>query len=84
MPRRDQEIEHHVKVLQLFVDDLGHLAAQVDVLDVREDEVQRGAGRFLLAVGVVDEDRVQVGIDLGEPALRRVAFQVKHHTIMMQ
>jgi hypothetical protein len=45
-----------VKVLKLLIDDRSHLAAQADILDVGEDEIERGSGRLLLAVGVVDQD----------------------------
>ena len=34
-----QEIEHHVEMLELFIDDRGHLPAQVDVFDVRKDKI---------------------------------------------
>ena len=65
-------------MLELFVDDERHLAAELLVFDVREDEIERRAGRFLLAVGVVDEDLVEMGVDLGEPAGGRFGLEMEH------
>ena len=65
-------------MLELLVDDERHLAAELLVFDVREDEIQRRAGRFLLAMGVVDEDVVEMGVDLGEPAGGGFGLEVEH------
>ena len=73
-----QQVEHHVKMFQFLVDDFRHRAAQLDVFDIREDEIERRAGRLLLAVRMIDENRRQVAIDLCEPAGRGIALEVEH------
>ena len=78
IPAFRQQVEHHVEVFELFVYDLRHFAAELNVFDVREDQIERGTGRLLLAVSVVDQDRGQVTVDLGEPTWRCIALEVEH------
>jgi hypothetical protein len=73
-----QEVEHLVKVRKLFLHDLGHGAAQLFLLDVREQEVHGRAGRLLFAMGVVDEDFIQIPLDLAKPAVRRCRLKAEH------
>ena len=51
-------------MLQLFVDDLRHFATEILVFDVREQQIHRRPGGFFFAVGMVDQNLVQVLINL--------------------
>ena len=67
-----------VKVVELFLHDLGHRPGQLGVLDVGEEQVHRHAGRLLLAVSMVDEQEIEPRRHLGEPAVGRGGVQVQH------
>ena len=51
-------------MFQLLANDLGHFATKVDILHICEDEVERRTSRLFFAMGMIDEDRRQVGVDL--------------------
>ena len=65
-------------MIELLVDDPGHLTAQLDALDIAENQVQRRAGRFLLAVGMIDQNFLEIGIDLREPTGGSCGGKAKH------
>lgn len=71
-----------MEVVKLLVDDLGHGAGQVGLLDVGEEQVHGHAGGFLFAVGVVDEEEVEMGLDLVEPAGGGWCCKAKHAVIL--
>jgi hypothetical protein len=71
-----EELDHHVKMFELFVDNLGHLAAQLDVFHIVKNQIERSACRFLLAVRVVDEHFLQIGINLGKPTRVGGSFEM--------
>ena len=73
-----EQVEHQPKMLKFLVDDLRHRAGERDVVDIGEEQVHRHAGGLLLAVGVVDEDLVEGGVDLGEPAGGGGGLQAEH------
>lgn len=64
-PSSCQQIDDHVKMFQLFIDNRGHLTAKLDVFHVMKNQIERGPRCLFLAVGVVDEHFFQIGIDLG-------------------
>src|SRR3954466_6628019 len=66
-------------MLEFLADNLGHFAAKFDILNVREDKVERGAGGLLLAMSVINEDRWQVRINLLKPTSRRVTLEMQHN-----
>lgn len=73
-----EQVEHHVKMFELLVDDLGHFAAELLVFDVGEDQVHgRGCGLFF-AMGVVDQHVLKMDVDLIKPALASIGGEVKH------
>ena len=76
-----EQIEHELKMRQLLVDDLRHRAGQWDVIDIGKKQVHRHACRLLFAVRVVDEDVVEVGVDLGEPAGAGGGLQAEHGSV---
>jgi hypothetical protein len=47
-----------------------------------KDEIERRAGRLLLAVGVIDENLVEILVDLPEPAGVGFCLQVKHELML--
>jgi hypothetical protein len=67
-----EQLSDELEMGQFFVHDFGHRAAQVGVFHIGEHEVQRGASRLLLAVGMVDQNVRQVPVDLVEPPPRRL------------
>ena len=76
-----EQVEHKVKMRQFLVDDLRHRAGQRHMIDIRKEQVHRHARRLLLAVRVVDQDLVEVGVDLGEPAGVGGGLQAEHGTV---
>ena len=66
---------------QLLVDDLRHRTGQSDMIDIGKKQVHRHACRLLFAVRVVDEDVVEVGVDLGEPAGVGGGLQAEHGSV---
>ena len=67
-PAALEEIEHHPEMLQLFFDDLRHRPRQWQAIDIRKEEIHRHAGGLLLAMGVVDEELLEMPLHLRKPA----------------
>ncbi len=55
-----QNIEHQMEMGQLLLDDLGHRPAYIDVVHIGKQQVHGRAGRLFLAVGVIDEQLVEM------------------------
>ena len=70
--------EHRLEVVQLLARQLRERARQLRTLRVAEDQRQRGAGGLLLGVGVVQQDRVDVGQGPVEPGGSAAGRQVQH------
>ena len=70
LPLPDGEVvADPAEVLQLLADNFRHLAAQLEILHIVKDQIQRRPSRLLLAVGVIDEHFVEMGVDLPQPAI---------------
>lgn len=69
-PASLQNVEHHVKVRQLFLHDFGHFSAQFDVINVREQKVHGCASRLFLAVRMVNQQFFDIVGNLVEPSSR--------------
>ena len=54
------------------------ISAELEVFHVAEEQSESDMGGFLLAVRVVDEQLLQAGADLKEPAFRCWRVQAQH------
>src|SRR5690606_7168855 len=69
-------------MIQFLLNDLVHCPAEIFVLGVREHQIHGRSGGLFLAVRVVDQNLVQVGIDLIEPAAGGLGLKVQHASIV--
>ena len=65
-----ENLQHHVKVFEFLIDDVRHLATEVPIFNVLEQQVHGGTRRLLLAVRVVDQQDIKVILHLLDPAVR--------------
>jgi hypothetical protein len=73
-----QQIDHQMEVLQLFLDNLRHFPAEIDVVDIGKQQIHCRARCLLFAVGMVDEDLIEMIIDLAKPAIAGFRFKTQH------
>lgn len=73
-----EEIEHQMEVGQFLGDDLGHCPGHRPAVDIGKEQIHRHAGGLLLAVGVIDEDLIQMGIHLVKPSCRSGSGEREH------
>ncbi len=73
-----EQLQYLVEMVQLLIDDDGHFAAQFFVFHVGHQQVHRTAGRLSLAMGVVQQNLVQVLVDLSQPAVGGCRVEIEH------
>lgn len=73
-----ESFEHHLVVFEFFDHDAAHFVAEFSIFGIGIHQAHRDRSRFALAVGVIDEDLVEMLVDLLEPTLGRFGLQVQH------
>ncbi len=73
-----QQMQHHLEVFEFLFDNPRHLATNLAILGIGVHQIHRGRRRLAFAVGMIDQDFVQVLVDLDEPTSGRFRLQVEH------
>ncbi len=69
-----KQFQYPVKVLQFFIDDLRHLAAQFVIVHVGKQQIHGTSGSLLFAMRVIDQNLGQVRADLFQPPFGRIGL----------